>query len=410
MDDLPLDVGDERTPSSVVHRLVNLMATKNNVRSVHRYNYKTLGCYSFYCRVWSATKTQSLSVSGCPTPSPKNATSARKSFRLFAVNIIAGCVARYFVQNAVIKWFLARSLTVLVSKTPYLKTIAQKRFLSPGDQKVCTYCSKIVLSYLKSSAVNSDLKSDLQALQDDLSSKLSAYNNQNMLPAEPSTSALHRKISVGYQEERLVSTMKPNLSKADRKHILQQSNSLKSIHEDMTKVLPLQNRGVDLVQYLIINHKSANHIQAIAILNAMIEAGFLIALLLPLPSTTSSVQLVPSNSDDDPSLMAEFNESVTYKLLRTDEIMTHSGSYQLDLDLEASSAHLSRPLPDTDMSFNEDSMQPNVKDNSFGFSTTKDLESQSLLLSTAGSKSLMQAFCSHEELLLSKLLKLIVHF
>lgn len=223
-----------------------------------------------------------------------------------------------------------------------------------------------------------------------------------MLPAEPTTSALHRKISVGYQEERLVSTMKPNLSNADRKNILQQSNSLKSIHEDMTKVLPLQNRGVDLVQYLIINHKSANHVQAIAILNAMIEAGFLITLLLPLPSTTS-VQLAPSNSDDDPSLMAEFNESVTYKLLRTDEIMTHSGSYQLDLDLEASSVHLSRPLPDADLSLNEDSMPPNVKDNSFGFSTTKDLESQSLLLSTAGSKSLMQAFCSHEELLLSKL-------
>lgn len=272
-------------------------------------------------------------------------------------------------------------------------------FCFPGDQKVCTYCSKIVLSYLKSSAVNADLKSDLQALQDDLSSKLSAYSNQNMLPAEPTTSALHRKISIGYQEERLVSTIKPNLSNADRKNILQQSNSLKSIHEDMIKALPIQNRGVDLVQFLIINHKSANHVQAIAILNAMIEAGFLIALLLPLPSTTSSVQLAPSNSDDDPSLMAEFNETVTYKLIRSDEIMT-----QLDLDLDASSVHLSRPVPDADFSLNEDSMPPTVKDNSFGFSTTKDLETQSMLLSTAGSKSLMQAFCSHEELLLSKLL------
>lgn len=226
-----------------------------------------------------------------------------------------------------------------------------------------------------------------------------------MLP-EPTTSALHRKISVGYQEERLVSTMKSNLSNADRKHILQQSNSLKSLHEDMTKVLPLQNRGVDLVQYLIVNQKSSNHVQAIAILNAMIEAGFLIALLLPLPSTTLNVQLMPSNTDDNPTLMAEFNESVTYKLLRTDEIMTNSGSFQLDLDLEASSVHLSRPLPDADLI--EESMPPNVKDSSFGFSTTKDLETQSLLLSTAGSKSLMQAFCSHEELLLSMLQALFV--
>lgn len=194
---------------------------------------------------------------------------------------------------------------------------------------MCTYCSKIVLDYLKSSDINSDLKSDLQALQDDLSSKLSHHTANER--QDPNTFQVHRKISVGYQEERLVSNLKSTLSNADRKNILQQSNSLKSLYEEMAKVLSYQNRGSDLISFLIINQKSSNKIQAVAILNAMIEAGFLVALS----------QMV--NNDDG---AMTFNENVFYKLLRIDDAMTHSGSFQLDLDLEASSVHLSRPNPE----------------------------------------------------------------
>lgn len=50
-----------------------------------------------------------------------------------------------------------------------------------------------------------------------------------------------------------------------------------------------------------------------------------------------------------------------------------------------------------------DLIPPHAQDSSFGFSTSKDFEIQNSWLSTAGSKSLMEAFCDHEELLLSKI-------
>lgn len=197
-----------------------------------------------------------------------------------------------------------------------------------GELKVCTYCSKIVLTYLKSSDINSDLKSDLQALQNDLSNKLLLNDDLNQNAIEQPR--LQRKISVGYQEERLLSNPKlGGLSNADRKNILQQSNSLKTLFDEMTKGLPNQNRGLDLITYFITNKKSSNKIQAIAILNAMIEAGFLV--------TTSDYL------DSDESISSEFNENSNYKLLRIQDVMTSSGSFQLDLDVDKNSVYLSRP-------------------------------------------------------------------
>lgn len=192
---------------------------------------------------------------------------------------------------------------------------------------MCTYCSKLVLAYLKAGDQNSD--SDLQALQDYLSNKFPTYNITNTPADNLNQQHLHRKISVGYQEERLASSLNSSLTNAERKNILQQSNSLKTIHEEMTKTLPYQNRGIDLVQYLISNQKSSNKVQAITILNALIKAEFLTALLA-----------VENNGASDQ--LGEFNENLNYKLLRMDDIMTHSGSFQLDLDVETNSVHLSR--------------------------------------------------------------------
>lgn len=86
-------------------------------------------------------------------------------------------------------------------------------------------------------------------------------------------------MSVGYQEERLVSNQNI-LSNADRKTILQQSNTLKTLYEDMLNSLPIQNKGIDLLSHLITNQKSSTKQQATAVLNAMIEAGFIVPLLV----------------------------------------------------------------------------------------------------------------------------------
>lgn len=271
--------------------------------------------------------------------------------------------------------------------------------------KVCTYCSKIVLSYLKSSDINADLKSDLKALQDDLANKLSLKDSINH-QIEPSNVPLSRKISVGYQEERLVTMPKSSLQNADRKAILQQSNSLKTLHMEMSKSLPNQNRGDQLVEFLIASLKSSNKIQAIAILNAMLEAEF----ILPIVQSIDYVVDINENSnDDDDMLLIEFNENSFYKLLRLDDVMTQSGSFQLDLNVDTTSVHLTRPTTNrNDCMHDGHSMlqSSNHQDSGqFGFSTTKEFEMENSLLSTAASKSLLEAFCDHEDLLLTQLLR-----
>lgn len=77
---------------------------------------------------------------------------------------------------------------------------------------MCTYCCKVVLSYLQSPDVGVVLTADLLALQENLQSKygvtspgLSLCGSQTTLdhlsPQEPHEN-IRRKISVGYQEEK----------------------------------------------------------------------------------------------------------------------------------------------------------------------------------------------------------------
>lgn len=232
-------------------------------------------------------------------------------------------------------------------------------FRFSGDLKVCTYCSKIVLTYLNSSDINSDLKSDLQALQDDLAKKFQLQTDESNSTVQELSSP-QRKISVGYQEERLLSQPKYLLSNADRKSILQQSTSLKVLYEDVAKALPNQNPGSDIIHYLISKNKSSNKSQAIAILTAMIEAGYIIEIDttgMNLPATVTKQRTFyfdeqdegnnSSNPSSDSDILHEFNENAFYKLLRPSEIMSNSGTFNLNLDVDNSSVHLSKPEAST---------------------------------------------------------------
>lgn len=76
----------------------------------------------------------------------------------------------------------------------------------PGDLRVCTYCCKVVLSYLQSSDMRSDLSADLRALQEDLEEK---YGNSSPPTSKKSANEImesetlvRRKTSVGYMEEK----------------------------------------------------------------------------------------------------------------------------------------------------------------------------------------------------------------
>lgn len=262
---------------------------------------------------------------------------------------------------------------------------------------------------MKSSDLNTDLKSDLQALKEDLSNKLSISSDSlaSVQDRTLSYSSAEPKFSQGYREERLTSITNINLSNADRKNILQQSNSLKLLHEDMLKLLPNQNRGTDLINFLIINQKSSNKIQAIAILNAMIDAGFLIALIqspatIVDPSSTASCTTIVGQSSQD------FDENLPYRIMRKDNtllpsgggMMDRSNSFQLDLNLEANSAQISRQNYDVSLPKNLKSFTMDAELET----SLKDDHLMNNLLSTAGSKPLLEGFCDHEELLLDQLL------
>lgn len=79
-----------------------------------------------------------------------------------------------------------------------------------GDLRVCTYCCKVVLSYLQSADIGADLSADLKALQEDLQIKFGnsvikkpdTYQTGNVSSCDISekgdaSSNLRRKPSVG---------------------------------------------------------------------------------------------------------------------------------------------------------------------------------------------------------------------
>lgn len=78
-----------------------------------------------------------------------------------------------------------------------------------GDLRVCTYCCKVVLSYLQSASKDVVLSPDLISLRNELQVKLGnneILTNYNVTSKYfeniiETTNSPSRKISVGYQEE-----------------------------------------------------------------------------------------------------------------------------------------------------------------------------------------------------------------
>ncbi|XP_017125000.1 putative 1-phosphatidylinositol 3-phosphate 5-kinase [Drosophila elegans] len=241
-----------------------------------------------------------------------------------------------------------------------------------GDLKVCNYCSKIVLTFLKSSS--SEMGQDLQALQQHLSNKLEVQDSSGTPHAkhpQQLRAPLSRKTSVGYQEERFSShPTYTTLSIDDRKNILQQSNSLITLHEEMQRDLPAQNCGQRLIEFLNSNNKSANEVQAVAILNAMLAAGFL-------------EPIVP-----DPEQM-EFDPTLHYKFAKSSSSDT---SRTMSPQFEAAPHAEPQPPKSMDQSAEE---------------KEKELENElenDRCFTTATSK-LLASYCEHEEQLLAQMLR-----
>ncbi|XP_060652864.1 putative 1-phosphatidylinositol 3-phosphate 5-kinase [Drosophila nasuta] len=221
-----------------------------------------------------------------------------------------------------------------------------------GDLKVCNYCYK----------GNGD---DKPALQQQLSSKLEVPNDQKQRPQ------LSRKTSLGYQEERFSSQNNYNtLSMDDRKNILQQSNSLITLHEEMQRELPMQNCGQQLIEFLNKNNKSANEVQAVAILSAMLAAGFL-------------EPIVPDAEQ------IEFDATLHYRFA--------GASLNESRDVSAESSNPISPQLEP--------QPPKSMDVSQSFQSAQELEMENDMCFTTISTKMLESYCDHEEQLLAQLLR-----
>ncbi|EDW02504.1 putative 1-phosphatidylinositol 3-phosphate 5-kinase [Drosophila grimshawi] len=248
-----------------------------------------------------------------------------------------------------------------------------------GDLKVCNnYCAKIVLSTLKSSSSN--MGEDLLALQQHLSSKLEEQGNApTTLAAQKQRVQVSRKPSVGYQEERFSSQANYTvLSIDDRKNILQQSNSLITLHEEMQRELPVQNCGQQLIEFLNTNNKSANEVQAVAILSAMLAAGFL-------------EPIVPDAEQ------TEFDATLHYRFAELSRIGAAVAEPR-----DTSNEHSNPISPQFDSS--AEPQPPKSMNVSLSFQSAQELELENDMCLTTISTKLLESYCAHEEQLLAQLL------
>uniref|UniRef100_A0AAG5DAA2 1-phosphatidylinositol-3-phosphate 5-kinase n=1 Tax=Anopheles atroparvus TaxID=41427 RepID=A0AAG5DAA2_ANOAO len=307
------------------------------------------------------------------------------------------------------------------------------------DLRVCNYCSKVVLTYLKSSSIAADLKPDLKALQDDLAQKLSTLQppggaSDSAGPSVQGGGRSRRKISVGYQEERFATSAGSGISSADRKSILQQSNSLKTLYDEMCRSLPLYNRGHELIDFLFSKQKSSNNMQAVAILNAMIDAGFLIAIselrndsaVEEMDNTQQAhnqeqnQQLKRGSSggsaedeEDSVAMTIEFSEDTVYKLAVLQDRAGGAagsagtgGAYHLELNFKSSSVLMRSGNDDQSSLDSEDGIGgPGGGSTTLSGINLKDSVMDSSYLISTGAKALLQVFCEHEELLVNQLLR-----
>ncbi|XP_076280826.1 1-phosphatidylinositol 3-phosphate 5-kinase fab1 isoform X3 [Lasioglossum baleicum] len=262
-----------------------------------------------------------------------------------------------------------------------------------GDLRVCTYCCKVVLSYLQSSDMRSDLSEDLKALQEDLQVK---YGNDqppltqmNANESVEDETSICRKPSVGYMEEKYAITRSTNsyLTSQERSLVLQNSASLRMIYEELfrsSQAILLQTHRIrlksyyncflasELVNWMIAQNKAATRVQATAIGQALLEAGFIEPVIVDnvfsdtatvfKPATLSQMQsmdlltetqttcdaqepawvkTIPqhdSTTDSESETRAPNPIPVT-----TGRLPSSSSSFYLDLNLESSTVTLKRP-------------------------------------------------------------------
>ncbi|CAH1132979.1 unnamed protein product [Ceutorhynchus assimilis] len=265
--------------------------------------------------------------------------------------------------------------------------IPGKIFGCTGDLRVCTYCCKVVLSYLQSSNFTANLTSDLRTLVENLQSKFGDLSSNQMLNdvsptlnTSEASEGSRRKISVGYQEEKFASGSNSvtYLTNEEKCKALQNSVSLRNLYEEICKqatglnCTPYKYRlrtysecflGSELVDWLICQQKAKTRVQAAALSQALLEGSYIESFtennafvdgyvryrkgnLFSSNFTLASPNYEVPAAQEEPSWVQQIAHESTDSDNEQSPILANlptSNSYMLDLNVEANSVYLSRP-------------------------------------------------------------------
>lgn len=152
---------------------------------------------------------------------------------------------------------------------------------------------------------NSDLKSDLQELQFDLSSKFFSTNSYT----EIQSTVPQRKLS-GYQEEKLISKPITSLTDFDKLNDHQHAMQLQFFYEKLLRNFPHDSIGGELATFLIFNKLAIDETEAFVILKNMLKVGYLVLI-------EGSSRISPGSSTLDTTI--QFNERHIYRLNKNKE-------------------------------------------------------------------------------------------
>uniref|UniRef100_A0A146LP56 1-phosphatidylinositol-3-phosphate 5-kinase n=3 Tax=Lygus hesperus TaxID=30085 RepID=A0A146LP56_LYGHE len=221
-----------------------------------------------------------------------------------------------------------------------------------GDLRVCLYCGRVVLSYLKSAELNSELSAEHLALLKELQSKFGDSNDlevEGRVLATPDREEVRRKPSVGYQEERFGSG--PRGETAGRcslrcllDELMSSGGLVCGTHRFRLRTYSLCFPASHLIDCLVAQNKAGNRQQAIVMGQALQQSGHIESvshesavfadnnvLFKVLPFEPLREEMQDSN-----------NESDEY-LLEKNTIRSSTSSYNLDLNVDNKTAHISKP-------------------------------------------------------------------
>lgn len=226
-----------------------------------------------------------------------------------------------------------------------------------GDLRVCTYCGKVVLSYLQSPDMAAHLSADLRALQEDLQVKFgdpllmtTAHHGSNpSLTPDREDSVARRKPSLGYQEEKFANS-RSDPGRSSMRCLLDEaviSGGLNiSTHRYRLRTYSNCFLASQLVDWLVQHNKAASRIQGVVLGQAMLQSGYIECVSLDttqFSDGTSLYRILPKEILQEEGRNDSSADSESEYVPSEASLKTSNSIFDLDLNLEEKTVLVSKP-------------------------------------------------------------------